>query len=546
MASVLTPQPILYFLQQVLSKPAGALPKGAQWVVLFEDLQGSILPGIKLACSYEPASKNWLIEAANKVLTDKSGPYQEKQGCMFCQGIDLPGEGTAAVVEGNIKSNAFLRSYVGAGREDFSQMRMTFLETNVSFADNFLRGWALSTSNFGMIARSGNKNYRTNLHCFKIGTVAPNLPPFVLMRMTFYDLCCISVSNEEYNYSPVTTPTMREARFIYNHYSVDTETANNEFVLNNNPDLARKATLPNYLTPEDVQGRNATTAENKMAAAATELQNYTLNIPEYEAGKSSPLEAYVAAAKPFDDKATLSLNPSNNVAEKLAEQAEAAKNTTSPILYDAETLKEINAASAQLSQYKYEERKATLPNYITPEDVQGRNIAMAENAAAPKLPSYTFEASKNRSSLTVDEVFSNSQTTPFSLNQSEYVASKIAEQAEQTKNRTSPIGYDTNTLRQYEIYEKRRPEIANYVTSKEAQNALNTKTENASFESQRRLEELTKVVPVQTYNLNELTKNPILQPNVNPIQPITNSSLDKIKETTETMKKEAAQSFIKK
>ncbi|MBU6182690.1 MAG: hypothetical protein KGR46_07760, partial [Verrucomicrobia bacterium] len=255
MASVLTPQPVLYFLQQILSYPASALPKGAQWVVAFEDLQGRILPGIALACSYEPDGKNWLVEKANSVLLHES--YQSKQGCMFCQAIDLPGDGTAAVVEGNIKSNAFLRSWVGAGREDFPQMRMTFLETNVSFADNFLRGWALSTSNFGMIARAKNdsKNYRTNLICYKIGTIDPDRPPFVLMKMSFYDICCISVSNEEYNYAPATTPTMREARFIFNHYSIDTTTANNSnlFV----QPQAQVPLVPNYSNPADIQARNA-------------------------------------------------------------------------------------------------------------------------------------------------------------------------------------------------------------------------------------------------------------------------------------------------
>lgn len=353
MASVLTPQPALYFLQQVLSNPASALPKGAQWVVYFEDLQKTILPGIKQACSYEPASKSWLIEKANNLLTDPSGPYQQKQGCMFCQAIDLPGEGTTAVVEGNIKSNAFIRSYVGAGREDFPQMRMTFLETNVSFTDNFLRGWSLSTSNFGMIARnkdgSDPKNYRTNLICYKIGTVAQDLPPFVLMKMSFYDICCISVSNEEYNYSPVTAPVMREARFIFNHYSVDTTTSNNEFVLNNNPDLARKATLANYVNPAEVESANAQIVENRMAQEASNLGGYFASIPtDFQPGKPSTLEAYLAPTNPFEQDQKLSFNPSETVSNSMEENAKNL--ATSPIVYEQTTESKLNELAEQASK----------------------------------------------------------------------------------------------------------------------------------------------------------------------------------------------------
>lgn len=260
------------FLNLFLSRPASALPKGAQWVVAFEDLQGRILPGIQLAYTYEPRGAEWqTLKASQTVLSDD---YQKTRGCLFCQAIDLPGEGTNVNVEG-IQSNAYIRSYVGAGREDFQKMRMTFLETNVSFADNFLRGWALSTANFGMLARAKNdqKNYRTNLICYKIGTIAPDLPPFILMQMSFYDICCISVSNEEYNYAPVTSPVMREAQFVYNHYTVDTTTGNSASMLNNNASLTRRAEAVVPFTPSQVARANSNRVINSMARQAADLTN---------------------------------------------------------------------------------------------------------------------------------------------------------------------------------------------------------------------------------------------------------------------------------
>ena len=222
MAEIYTKR-IPYFLDNVLNTPAGALPKGAQWVVAFDDLAGDIWPAIKKALTYE--KKDWLINGAAEVVT--SDAYQVTKGCVYCQAIDIPGESLVVNPEGNIMSNAFLRSYVGQGRNQFPVMRMTFLETNVSFADNFLRPWVIATGTFGLLARARGeeKNYRTNIYCYKLGAYSSDdETPTVLMKISFYDACCVSVSNEEYNYAPVTGQTiMREAQFVYNYYNIETD-----------------------------------------------------------------------------------------------------------------------------------------------------------------------------------------------------------------------------------------------------------------------------------------------------------------------------------
>lgn len=216
-----------YFLDAFLSRPATSIPKGAQWAVMFHDLETSILPAVSLAYDNEPHS--WQTEEAAAVIL--SPEYQQSKGCLFCQAIGLPGEGMNPVAEGNIKYNAFIRSYVGAGRNDFPMMRMTFLETNISFCDSFLRGWALATANFGLIARSGDKNYRTDMTCYKFGITPTG--PVVTMAMTFRGICCINVAEEEINYNPVSAPVERSAQFIYHSYSVDTITGNSPNFLSN-------------------------------------------------------------------------------------------------------------------------------------------------------------------------------------------------------------------------------------------------------------------------------------------------------------------------
>lgn len=215
---------VAYFLDVFLNTPATSIPKGGQWAVFFDDIKRDILPAIQLAYRGEPNPNLWNTRRAAMAILNEELQEAEGLGCLFCQAIRLPGEGSTPVAEG-IKYNSYIRSYVGVGRNDFPIMNMAFLETNISFADSILRGWALATAKFGMISRSGSpKNYRTNMTCFKYA-VGP-YGPEVLMKAHFTGLCCVSVDDQEYNYDPMTTAVKRQAQFVYHDFYIDTVTEN--------------------------------------------------------------------------------------------------------------------------------------------------------------------------------------------------------------------------------------------------------------------------------------------------------------------------------
>lgn len=228
MADFKTKNDIEIFLSTFLNKPASTILKGGKWAVFFDDLEQTILPGIIEACKGEP-TQLWNVETAAKTIL--TADYQTKHGCLFCQAISIPGEGSTPVAEG-IKFNSYIRSYVGAGRNDFPLMRMSFLETNISFADSFLRGWALATAKFGMIARSKPKAYRTNMTCYRY-TVSP-YGVSVSQKMRFEGICCINIDELEYNYDHPTGATKRNAQFLYHSYYMDNVTEADPFVLSNN------------------------------------------------------------------------------------------------------------------------------------------------------------------------------------------------------------------------------------------------------------------------------------------------------------------------
>ena len=223
---------IPFFLEKVLSRPASALPKGAQWILSFEGFfnketttrdyeQVLPVPAIKRGIEFEP--QKWNIDKAIETTLEDS--YQKVKGCMFAQAVSIPGESSVANPEG-LQQSGFIRTFTGGGRDPFANLQISFLETNVSFVDNVIRPWVIATAHLGMIARSGRDNYRCNITVYKLGVITSNESPFVLQKYTFFGACPISVTGEEYNYTQTQSPINREAQFVYHYYTLDTGTEN--------------------------------------------------------------------------------------------------------------------------------------------------------------------------------------------------------------------------------------------------------------------------------------------------------------------------------
>jgi hypothetical protein len=211
---------IPYFLDEFLTRPATAIPKGAQWVLQFDDFTGPV-NAIKKALEFEPLQ--WNIETALEKCTEER--LQNTKGCLFAQAIQLPGESMVANPEG-LQYNGFLRTTVGGGRDAYTPLQIVFLDTNVSFADNVIRPWVIATAHYGLVATKEFPQYRTNFTLYRLGVISRDEPPHVTQKYTFYDACPVSVVGEEFNYSTSTTPRLRETTFVYHYYTIDSVTDN--------------------------------------------------------------------------------------------------------------------------------------------------------------------------------------------------------------------------------------------------------------------------------------------------------------------------------
>lgn len=238
------------FFEGFLSKPASALPKGAQWVVDFEGLQ-DVKQAIQRTTQLEP--RKWDIEKGLNLLT--SGGSHNSRGFLFAQAVSVPGEQTITNPEG-IQKNQFIQTTTGDGRSAYgsSLLNVVFLETNVSFVENVIRPWVVTTGRLGMVARSGKDQYRQDISVYKIGVLTPSTPPFVLMKYTFYGTCPVSVEAEEFNYSPTTGPIQRSVSFLYRYY--DITTYNNPAITENNTNIpVSEATSVDDINNENTENR---------------------------------------------------------------------------------------------------------------------------------------------------------------------------------------------------------------------------------------------------------------------------------------------------
>jgi hypothetical protein len=139
---------------------------------------------------------------------------------MFAQSVQIPEESYVANPEGTVQRNGLIQSYIGGGRNAPGILSVSFLETNVDFVDNLLKPWSIMCGHLGLLARSGDKRYRTNVRFYKLGLTS-NKSPTVLIEYYFAGICPIRVGSTEYNYDPVSSPTRKTADFTYQYYTVD-------------------------------------------------------------------------------------------------------------------------------------------------------------------------------------------------------------------------------------------------------------------------------------------------------------------------------------
>lgn len=158
----------------------------------------------------------------NRVLSNKNFSYVStiKKSdppaiYLFAQGINFIADGISTSRAGLGQSGA-IKGLVMDSRLDLNAANITFLESNVSFVDGFLRPWSVLVSHRSL--KSGKLRCDIALHCLEKWEL--NAPLKVRKSMIFKNAIPISVDSEEYNYSGDKL-IQRQVQFAFDRYELE-------------------------------------------------------------------------------------------------------------------------------------------------------------------------------------------------------------------------------------------------------------------------------------------------------------------------------------
>jgi len=217
-----------YFLLQLQSWLT-SIPLQTQWIAVIDSfpyaLRTNILQSLERT---DGAKKGFDIDQAKTLLT--SFPFQKVIGCVFAQGVQIPGESygvDSAAIDNN---RGFIPGVIAGSRSPYSstQLQMTFLETNTSFVDFVFRPWTMLASHYGYVARQGDMpgskdyfNVKSNITLLCYTRSYQNISQIPRKVFTFYNVVPTTIQNENLNYGD--EPTQAAAytvNFSYTNYTI--------------------------------------------------------------------------------------------------------------------------------------------------------------------------------------------------------------------------------------------------------------------------------------------------------------------------------------
>jgi len=167
-------------------------------------------------------SKSWDVSTSAKSTTLPS--VQDVAGCIFAQGIVLPGEEIALEYAGisDGSRRGFINAPIINGRANFQPLEVGFLDTNRSFVDGFLRPWSIIVAHNGLIAsRTPSDDIKATITVHQLARNGRTDDDSRIRKTFIFNDCApINISGETLDYSGGTDFPKLQAKFVYNKYSV--------------------------------------------------------------------------------------------------------------------------------------------------------------------------------------------------------------------------------------------------------------------------------------------------------------------------------------
>lgn len=175
--------------------------------------------GIHITSEREPVGYNQSnqVDAQANILTEYN---METFGCIFAQGVIVPGETHGVEMPTVQNSMGFLPGVISGNRSPMAQLTVQFRETNTSFADAVIRPWIIALSHYGLVARKGaDENIKRDIEVIQLARVASGHPLIIRKRFLFHNCVPVSMDTNElvHDGSEIKIYTVP---FHYTNYSV--------------------------------------------------------------------------------------------------------------------------------------------------------------------------------------------------------------------------------------------------------------------------------------------------------------------------------------
>lgn len=211
---------IPYFHKQICSL-AYNVPLKSSWVLfIYPNNKNYLLKQISsLNSNYE--NKEWDISNSTKKTTED--PVQNVVGCIFAQGVNLPGEDVgveyAGITQGS--KRGFINAPIINGRKEFEPLEVGFLETNSSFVDSFMRPWSILVAHKGLIATSKDTDIKATIIVHHLRRNGENDSSSEIRKTFIFNNCApIHIASETLDYASSTDFPKIQVKFAYSRYAV--------------------------------------------------------------------------------------------------------------------------------------------------------------------------------------------------------------------------------------------------------------------------------------------------------------------------------------
>lgn len=216
---------IPYYLSLLCEWPT-SIPLTSMWVCLIMPHNPAYLLG-KLARigglevhGASPNGTSWSIaQGINEVWTNQT---QAVIGCTYALGVEVPGESVNTIFAGmgdNV-NRGFLQGTISVARNAPERLKISFIETNSSFVDMFVRPWTILASHKGLFAYPYDQSIKSTIHMFHLAKTGATSQSIVRKRITYFDAVPVMVPGEANTRSESNTVDARSCEFVYNSYTI--------------------------------------------------------------------------------------------------------------------------------------------------------------------------------------------------------------------------------------------------------------------------------------------------------------------------------------